>query len=59
MRDPIVEETRKLREEYAAQFNHDPNAIFDDIFKRQCREGKKLVTFPARKPKHNKIKLAR
>ena len=52
MRDPIVEETRKLREEYAAQFNHDPNAIFDDIFKRQSREGKKLVTFPARKPKH-------
>ena len=59
MRDPIVEETRKLREEYAAQFNHDPNAIFDDIFKRQSRGDKRLVTFPARKPKHNKIKLAR
>ena len=59
MRDPIIEETRKLREEYAAQFNHDPNAIFNDIFKRQSREGKKLVTFPARKPKHNEIKLAR
>ena len=51
MRDPIVEETRKLREEYAAQFNHDPKAIFDDILKRQSREGKKLVNFPARKPK--------
>ena len=50
MRDPIVEETRRLREEYAAQFNHDPNAIFDDIIKRQSRCGKKLVTFPARKP---------
>ena len=52
-RDPIVEETRKLREEYAAQFNHDPKAIFDDILKSQSRGGKKLVTFPARKPKHN------
>ena len=51
MRDPIVEETRKLREEYATQFNHDPKAIFDDILKRQSREGKKLVTFPARKSK--------
>ena len=50
MRDPIIEEMRKLREEYAAQFNHDSNAIFDDIIKRQSRGGKKLVTFPARKP---------
>ena len=52
MRDPIVEEMRRLREEYAAQFNHDSNAMFDDILKCQSREGKKLVTFPARKPKH-------
>ena len=52
MRDPIVEETRKLREEYAAQFNHDSKAIFDDILKRQSREDKNLVTFPARKPKY-------
>ena len=52
MRDPIVEETRKLREEYAAQCNHDPKAIFDDILKCQSREGKELVTFPARKPKY-------
>ena len=52
MRDPIVEETRKLREEYAAQFNHDSKAIFDDILKCQSRRGKKLLTFPARKPKH-------
>ena len=52
MRDPIVEEMRKLREEYAAQFNHDSNSMFDDILKCQSREGKKLVTFPARKPKH-------
>ena len=51
MRDPIVEETRKLREEYAVRFNHDPNTIFDDMLKRQSREGKKLVNFPARKPK--------
>ena len=48
--DPIVKETRKLREEYAARFKHDPDAIFDDICKRQRQPGKKLVSFPARKP---------
>lgn len=52
MRDPIVEETRKIREEYAAQFNHDENAIFDDILKRQSLRGRKLVAFPSREPKH-------
>ena len=52
MRDPIVEETRKLREEYAAQFNHIENAIFDDILKRQSIRGRKLVTFPSRESKH-------
>ena len=52
MRDPIVEETRKLREEYAAQFNHDQNAIFHDILKRQSLRGRKLVSFPSREPKH-------
>jgi len=33
--DPIVKETRELREEYAEKFNHDPDAIFEDILKRQ------------------------
>ena len=50
-RDPIVEETRKLREEYAAKFHHDRDAIFDDIKRRQSEGGKELVTFPPRKPK--------
>ena len=48
--DPIVRETRKRREEYAAKFNHDPDAIFEDIRKRQSEGGKELVSFPARKP---------
>jgi len=49
-KDPIVEETRKLREQYASQFNHDIDAIFKDIQQRQAQSGKKLVSFPARKP---------
>lgn len=49
-RDPIVEETRKLREQYAAQLRHDTNAIFNDIVKRQNQRDKTLVTFPRREP---------
>ncbi len=53
--DPVVAETRKRREEYAAMFGHDPEAIFEDIRKRQKQKGKKLVSFPARKPARDRI----
>jgi hypothetical protein len=49
-KDPIVEETRKLRVQYASQFNYDIDMIFKDIQQRQAQLGKKLVSFPARKP---------
>jgi hypothetical protein len=48
--DPIVSETRLLREEYAAQFDHDPDAIFEDILIRQARTERKLVKYKPRKP---------
>lgn len=48
--DPIVAETRTLREQYAKQFGHDADAIFQDILNRQSASGKRLVSFPARKP---------
>lgn len=48
--DPIVQETRALREQYAQQFNHDPVAIYEDILKRQAAPGRKLVSFPPRRP---------
>ena len=43
-KDPIVEETRKLREEYASKFNHDIDAIFEDIQKRQAQAPQKPVS---------------
>ena len=49
-RDLIVEETRKRRDENATEFNHNLDAIFDDIRKRQREAGKRLVSFPTRKP---------
>jgi hypothetical protein len=35
MRDPIVEQVRKARQAYAAQFDHDLNRIVEDLKRRQ------------------------
>ncbi len=52
--DSIVEETRQLRRQYASGFENDPDAIFEDIPRRQNESKKKLVSFPARKPESEK-----
>ena len=54
MKDPIVEEVRKARDEHAAQFNYDLDAIYADM-KRIERESKEpRVSFgPRRIPKTN------
>jgi hypothetical protein len=49
--DLILEETRGLRESYASEHNHDIDAIFKDIQKRQSTTGRKLVSRPPRKPR--------
>ena len=49
--DPIVKETRELREKYANKHKNDADAIFEDILKRQEKSGRKRVALPARKPK--------
>ena len=49
-KDPIVTETRSLREQYANQFGHNADAIFQDILQRQAASGKKLVLFRRRMP---------
>ena len=37
-KDPVVEETRKLREQYASRLNHDIDAIYEDVQRRKpCR----------------------
>jgi hypothetical protein len=49
-KDPIVEETRKLRDQYASNFNHDMDAIYEDIQQRQVQADKKPLSLPSRKP---------
>lgn len=41
--DPIVLETRKRREEYAASFGYDLDRIVADLQSRQGRDGRMVV----------------
>ena len=49
--DPIVAEVRQARDEYARRFNYDLAAICEDLQQRQSQSGRKLVSFPPRRPK--------
>ncbi len=42
-RDPIVDEVRKQREEYARRFNFDLDAIHRDLKMQEQTSGKKVV----------------
>lgn len=44
--DEIVEETRKVREEYAAKFNYDLEAIYRDLKGQEKRSKRKIVSTP-------------
>lgn len=55
-RDPIVEEIRRIREEYAARFNYDLDAIFEDVKRRQEERGLKTVTLPPRRVRQTAAK---
>jgi hypothetical protein len=52
--DPIIEETRRLRREYAEQFGFDLRAIAADLREGEGRHPERLVSFapkPGRKKK--------
>lgn len=48
-KDPIVTETRALRDEYARQFNYNTDAIFDDLMAKQATHLERVVSLPPRK----------
>ena len=48
--DPIVEEVRKVREEHAARFDHDLERIFRDLKEQETKSGRKVVSFPPKRP---------
>ena len=52
MKDPIVEEVRKARDEHAAQFNYDLDAIYADMKRIEMESKEPRVSFgPRRVPK--------
>ncbi len=50
--DEIVEETRKAREQYAAKFNYDLEAIYRDLKKHEERNPEKFVSLPSKQRDH-------
>ena len=48
--DEIVEEVRKARDEYAAKFNYDLEAIYKDIKEKEKQSPRKVVSLPPKKP---------
>ena len=48
--DPIVAEVRKLRDEYAKQFNYDLAAICRDLRERQARGKRRVVKRQPKRP---------
>lgn len=46
--DPIVEEVRKARGQYAAQFDYDVRAMCEDLRRRSARRGARTVNLPPR-----------
>ena len=49
MKDNIVEQTRKVREQHAAKFNYDLAAIFKDIKEQELRSGRQVTVLPPKK----------
>lgn len=47
--DPIVEEVRQARQQHAAKFNFDLQAIYQDLKQQEASGGRKMVVFAPRK----------
>lgn len=49
-KDAIVEETRQAREEHAAKFNYDLEAICRDLERQAAETKRKVVSLRAKEP---------
>ena len=55
LKDPIVEEVRRIRDELSARFDYNIAAIVENARKEQKISGRKTVSFPPRKPESERI----
>ena len=46
--DPILEELHQIREQLAAKFNYDLDAIYQDLKKLERKSGRKYVRYEPR-----------
>jgi hypothetical protein len=53
--DPIIAETRALRDEYVRQLNYDAAAIYKDLLAKQNLHPERIVSLPPRKPVMTKV----
>lgn len=56
MKDEIIEEIHKYREEYAKKFNYDLDAIFEDLKRKEAESRRKYVSFAKEKKRNEKKK---
>jgi hypothetical protein len=47
--DPIVEEVRQHREQHAARFDYDLQAIYKDLKEQEHRSKQAYVSYPSRR----------
>jgi hypothetical protein len=50
MKDQIVDEVRRVREAYAAQFNYDLRRIAEDLRRRERESGRQYINLPPKAP---------
>lgn len=48
MGDPVVDQIRRIRQEHAARFNFDLDAIFEDLKEKERNSKRKVVSRPPR-----------
>ena len=47
--DPIVAEIRQIREGYAARFNYDLWAMYEDLKEQERKSGRQFKSYPPRR----------
>ena len=57
-KDEIVEEVRRVRDEYAAKFNYDLDAIYKDIKKQEKQTEREVVSLPPKKAQLSEVESA-
>ena len=50
MKDEIVDEVRRVREAYAAQFGYDLRRIVEDLRRRERESGREYINLPPKAP---------